>query len=85
MNAGDELLALDGVRIGSGLNTLLRRYRPGDEVELTLFRDGVLRSLPVTLNPVRGDHEIKVNEDASRRVHRARSDWLGGVDEDRAD
>ena len=82
VNAGDELIALDGVRIGSGLNTLLRRYSPGDEVDLTLFRDGALKTLEVTLGPVLGGHEIAVQEDASQQVSRSRSDWLGGVAED---
>jgi len=81
VNAGDELLAMDGVRIGSGLSRLLRRYRPGDEVDLTLFRDGALKTLPVTLAPVRAEHEIAVNEDASRRIRNSRTDWLGGYEE----
>ncbi len=81
VNAGDELLALNGVRIGSDLNTILRRYSPGDEVDLTLFRDGALKTLAVTLSSVLAEHEIEVVADSSRRVRRSRSDWLGGVDE----
>ena len=79
---GDELMALDGVRIGANLDALLRRYSPGDEVEFSLFRDGILKTVPVTLNPVRGDFEIEVDEDAGRDVNRMRSGWLGGVEED---
>lgn len=82
VNAGDELLALDGVRIGSGLDAMLRRYSPGDEVELTLFRDGVLRTLTVALGPVRADHEINVNEDTGQSLAESRSEWLGGYDEE---
>lgn len=82
INAGDELMALDGVRIGANLDALLRRYSPGDEVEFSLFRDGFLKTVPVTLNPVRGDFEIEVDEDAGRNVNRMRSGWLGGVEED---
>ncbi|MDP3518152.1 MAG: PDZ domain-containing protein [Pseudohongiella sp.] len=82
INAGDELLALDGVRIGANLDALLRRFSPGDEVEFTLFRDGLLKTLPLTLDPVRGDHEIEVDDDARRQVRRARADWLGGAEED---
>lgn len=84
INAGDELLALDNVRIGSGLNDLLRRYSPGDEVEFTLFRDGQLKTVPVTLNPVRGDFEVTEDEDASEALQRMRVDWLK-VDEDEGD
>ncbi len=82
INAGDELLALDGVRIGANLDALLRRFNPGDEVEFTLFRDGFLKTLPLTLDPVRGDHEIEVDDNARRQVRRARADWLGGAKED---
>lgn len=80
INSGDELIALDGVRIGGNLDALFRRYSPGDEVEFTLFRDGVLRTIPVTLNPVRGDFEIKVDDDASEEGLRMRAGWLGGAE-----
>lgn len=80
INAGDELLALDGVRIGANLDALLRRYSPGDNVEFSLFRDGRLRTIPVTLNPVRGDFEIEVDEDAGELAQRLRAGWLGEED-----
>lgn len=82
INAGDELMALNGVRIGANLDALLRRYSPGDEVEFSLFRDGFLKTVPVTLNPVRGDFEIDVDEDASDEIGGMRSGWLGVVEDD---
>ncbi|MDO9521156.1 MAG: PDZ domain-containing protein [Pseudohongiella sp.] len=82
INAGDELMALDGVRIGGNLDALLRRYSPGDEVEFSLFRDGFLRTVPVTLNPVRGDFELKVEEDAGDEARGLRAGWLGGAEDD---
>lgn len=82
VNAGDELLALDGMRIGSGLNSLLRRYTPGDEVELALFRDGELKTLSLTLDPVLADHEINVDDVANETARRLRRAWLGGHDEE---
>ena len=81
INAGDELMALNGVRIGSNLDALLRRYSPGDEVEFSLFRDGRLKTVPVTLSPVRGDFEIEVDEDAGEQATRLLSDWLGGAED----
>ena len=81
INAGDELLALDGVRIGSNMDALLRRYNPGDQVEFSLFRDGFLKTVPVTLNPLRGDFELEVDDDAGEAVLRGRDDWLGGAGE----
>lgn len=81
INAGDELLALNGVRIGGNLDAILRRYSPGDEVEFTLFRDGLLKTLPVTLNPVRGDFEVEVNDDAGEEAQSLRTGWLGVLEE----
>lgn len=81
INAGDELLALDGVRIGANLDALLRRYNPGDVVEFSLFRDGFLRTIPVTLSPVRGDFEIEVEDDTPESEQRARAEWLGAADD----
>ena len=80
VNAGDELLALNGDRIGGGLDSLLRRYAPGDEVELALFRDGALETLFLTLDPVSADHAIEIDENAGYRARELRRDWLGGFD-----
>lgn len=85
VNAGDELLALDGARIGSGMSNLLRRYSPGDTVELTLFRDGTLKTLEVTLAPVHAEHEITVDEEAAELSRELRSTWLGGAEEEEPD
>jgi len=81
VNAGDELLALGGDRIGDGLDSLLRRYSPGEEVELVLFRDGALKTLSLTLDSILADHEIKIDENAGDQARELRRDWLGGFDE----
>lgn len=83
VNTRDELLAQDNARIGGGLNALLRRYEPGDTAALTLFRDGVLRTLSLTLDPVLPTHELLVDEDESPNATRLRSDWLSGVAEEK--
>lgn len=47
---GDELLALDGLRVTApSLNRRLDGYHPGDRVTLTLFRRDELRQAEVTL------------------------------------
>jgi predicted metalloprotease with PDZ domain len=85
VNAGDELLAIDGRRISGGVNTLLRRYDPGDDIELTLFRDGMLETLRVTLDPILGDYEVNVDEAAGSQAALPRSEWLDGADEEQED
>ncbi len=82
VNTGDELLAIDGERIGSNLDSILRRYSPGDEVELTLFRGGALRTLTLTLDPILADHELLVDEVASNEAFALRTGWLGDVEEE---
>ena len=81
VNAGDELLALGGDRIGDGLDSLLRRYSPGEEVELVLFRDGALKTLTLTFDPILANHEIDIDESAEVQARELRRDWLGGFDE----
>ena len=82
INAGDELLAIDGVRIGGRLDAILRRYAPGDSVEIALFRDGRLMTFPLSLDPVLADHEITVVENAPDDTLRLRREWLGNPDEE---
>lgn len=81
VNAGDELLALSGDRIRGDLDSLLRRYTPGDEVELALFRDGSLKTFSLRLDPILAGHEIKNDENAEHQARELRRDWLGGSDE----
>jgi len=52
VSPGDELVALDGLRIApGGLDTMIRRYRVRDEAELTAFRDDELLALPLVFGP----------------------------------
>ncbi len=51
LQPGDELLALDGEAIDDGpaLAAAVNAHQPGDEVELTVRRDGAEQSVTVTL------------------------------------
>ncbi len=48
-NAGDEILAVNGYRVGDGLDALLDNFQPGQEVRVTVSRRGRLRELQATL------------------------------------
>lgn len=75
VSAGDLLVALDGLRLAPGqLDKQLARYRPGDAVQLHLFRRDELQVLPVTLarEPAM---QYKVNVEPGK--HAARTRWLG--------
>jgi predicted metalloprotease with PDZ domain len=53
LSPGDEIIALDGFRVtgDSELRALAGALRPGDQVELAVFRRGRLLRLPLRLGP----------------------------------
>jgi predicted metalloprotease with PDZ domain len=52
IDAGDELLALDGIRVtGEQLSDRLKDYQAGDIISLSIFHEEQLRSVEVTLQP----------------------------------
>jgi predicted metalloprotease with PDZ domain len=79
--AGDEILALDGVRVDEDrLRARVSERSPGDTVVLTLFRRDDLLHVPLTLAPAPADtlRIVPVEEpsDAQRRVY---DSWLGST------
>ena len=78
LDAGDELLAIDDVRLGSGgVDALVRTHRPGDRVTLLVSRLGEQVSVPVTLGFVHGDRWTlaeRPGASAEQRAHLAQ--WL---------
>lgn len=54
LNVGDEILAVDGVRVGDDLLRLISGRRVGDKLTVLVNRAGLLREIPVTLtaNPL---------------------------------
>jgi len=74
LSAGDQLVALDGLRVAPGqLDKLLARYRVGDRVEVHAFRRDELQVLPLTLarEPAA---QYKVSLESGR--HAQRTHWL---------
>ncbi|NET06110.1 MAG: M61 family metallopeptidase [Symploca sp. SIO2B6] len=54
VDAGDQLLAIDGLRVAAGqLSDRLKDYSPGDTIEVSLFHHDQLCTLAVTLAPPR--------------------------------
>lgn len=49
LNVGDELLALDSVRVTDDVNKLVTTYKPGSTFRMLISRGGIVRELPVTL------------------------------------
>lgn len=77
--AGDELVALDNLRLTpDSLPKLLRRYAPGMTVDVHLFRRGELRARAVTLGEPRPEtYTLAVHPEATDAQRAQLSAWLG--------
>jgi predicted metalloprotease with PDZ domain len=79
INAGDELVALDGLRVGArDLQVRVMEREPGDVVQITVFRRDELLTLPVRLErapPIRPVLR-RVQEPTALQTEIFRS-WLG--------
>ena len=66
---GDVIVAVDGqpLRNALQLSTIIGSKRPGDEVEITVHRDGEARSFDVTLSAPEADEQSAPAADAARR------------------
>lgn len=79
INAGDELVAIAGVKADEDeLKRIERDERPGTRVEVTLFRRKRLRTVPVVLGGARiFAYEIVSDASAEGRERRLLRRWLG--------
>ncbi len=80
IDAGDELVAISGVRADEDeLKRIEREERPGARVDVMLFRQGRLRTIRVALGVRRlFTYEIVPDGAAGREATRLRRGWLGG-------
>ncbi|MCU0727579.1 MAG: PDZ domain-containing protein, partial [Planctomycetes bacterium] len=77
LNAGDELIALDGFRLGD-LSERLAEKQAADRVVFTVCRRGRLREIPVVLGGDPGfDRALRPREGAGEREERLFTGWLG--------
>ncbi|XZN90341.1 MAG: M61 family metallopeptidase [Microcoleus sp.] len=80
IDAGDELLAIDGFRVVNAeqASERLKDYRPGDTVEVTVFHQDELRTCRVTLAPPRpARYQILAVEHPSLIQKQNFTGWLG--------
>ena len=78
VSPGDELVALDGIRVNeSGSDTRIRRYRPGDKSELSVFRGDELLTLKLVWAEAPEDTcYLEEDADADDVAVKRREDWL---------
>ncbi len=79
VDAGDELLAIDGLRVtAEHLSDRLKDYNPGDTIQVTVFHHDELRTLPVTLAAPRpNSYKIVAVENPSSTQKQNFAGWLG--------
>jgi len=76
--AGDQLVAIDGLKISpANLEKLLAQYSPDEEVEIHVFRRDELMVFMLTLQPAPLDTiELKLLFDIDAKTAARRSSWL---------
>ncbi len=79
LSAGDELLAIDGHRLtDAALRPRLAECKLGDTVTFTVFRDDVLRTVPVKLTErARQQVRFEPDPDASADALELFAGWMG--------
>jgi predicted metalloprotease with PDZ domain len=79
IDAGDELVAIAGLRIdGPSLEGALRGRAPGDEVDVLLARDGRMTTARVKLDAPRPERvKLRADPGASPAARDAFARWLG--------
>lgn len=79
VDANDQLLAIDGLRVTSEqLSDRLKDYQPGDTIQLTVFHQDELRTLPVTLAPPKPNtYKVVAVENPNSTQKQNFANWLG--------
>jgi len=79
--AGDEVLAIHGRKLGGGGGDLaerLKQFKPGDSIEVTLFRHDQLRSVKLTLaGKPDGKWKLRRVKEPTDEQKAAWQSWLG--------
>ena len=78
VDAGDELLAIDGLRVSADqLSDRLKDYKPGDTVQVSTFHEDELLTLSVTLGTPRlSRYQIVPVENPSKAQKQNFAGWL---------
>lgn len=79
IDAKDQLLAIDGIKVDAkSLNERLKNYRSKDTIQVTVFHQDQLKTLPVTLaEPQVEKYKLALKDDLSESQAQNLSGWLG--------
>ncbi|MEL6441776.1 MAG: M61 family metallopeptidase [Cyanobacteria bacterium J06621_8] len=79
IDALDQLLAIDGIKANAkSLNERLKDYQPGDMIQVTVFHQDELKTLPVTLaKPQTNSYKLAIKDNLSSEEQANLVGWLG--------
>ena len=78
IDASDELLAIDGIKVKANLDDRLKDYQAEDTIQVTIFHQDELKTLAVTLaQPQANTYELAIKDDLSLEQQQNLLGWLG--------
>ena len=79
IDAGDRLLAINHLKVtAQSLNDRLQDYQPGDTIQVTIFHQDELKTLPVTLTAAQPSrYELTMQNNLSATQQQNLTGWLG--------
>ncbi|MEH2238312.1 M61 family metallopeptidase [Nostoc sp.] len=79
IDAGDELLAIDGIKVmAGGLSDRLKDYQPNDTIQVTVFHQDELRTYSITLaSPHPTRYQVKPVDHPDSTQQKNFAGWLG--------
>ena len=81
IDAGDELLAIDGIRVTpNGLSDRLKDYKPNDTIQVTVFHQDELRNYHVVLNTHNpSKYQVRLVDKPSHSQQKNFAGWLDSL------
>jgi len=77
LNVNDEIIAVNGFRVGNDIEQYVTGAAPGDEMQLLISRDGILQNLPVKiLKDTSVDYEFTRVENPTQVQEKIYNKWL---------
>jgi len=79
LNVNDEILGIDGKRLGVGLiNQYINKKKVGDKINLLIARDGLIRNLDIVLGDNNSiSYQIAVVDNPTEKQRRIFNKWIG--------
>jgi predicted metalloprotease with PDZ domain len=78
LNSGDEIIAIDNIRIEKDYEKILKPFKYNDEVKVLINRKGIIKEFFVKLSPAIPKYEIYEMENMSEEQKKVLNKWLLG-------